>query len=63
MVLHSVVCDWFTDRFLCIMNDDKKEIDCPRCGGNWFNDLDESGVPYTCFYCCNGTLPCYEGED
>jgi len=45
------------------MNEDKKEIDCPRCGGYWYNDLDESGVPYTCFHCCNGTVPCYEGEE
>jgi hypothetical protein len=45
------------------MNEDKKEIDCPRCGGYWYNDLDESGVAYTCFHCCNGTVPCYEGEE
>jgi hypothetical protein len=40
-----------------------KEIDCPSCGGYWFNDLDETGVPYTCYYCCNGTLKCYEEEE
>lgn len=30
-------------------------MDCPRCGGLWYEDLDESGNPYTCFFCCNGT--------
>jgi len=38
------------------------EIDCPRCGGDWYNDLDETGTPYTCFHCCNGTLKFYEDE-
>ena len=38
------------------------EIDCPRCGGAWYNDLDETGTPYTCYHCCNGTLKCYEDE-
>ena len=45
------------------MTETKKEIDCPSCAGNWFTDLDESGIPYTCFHCCNGTLLCYEGEE
>ena len=39
------------------------EIDCPSCGGNWYTDLDESGTPYTCFHCCNGSLKCYDYED
>jgi hypothetical protein len=38
------------------------EVDCPRCGGHWYNDLDETGTPYTCYHCCNGTLKCYEDE-
>jgi hypothetical protein len=42
---------------------EKKEIDCPSCGGGWFMDLDEEGKPYTCFCCCNGTIKCFEGED
>ena len=29
---------------------------CPRCGDDWYNNLDESGTPYTCYFCCNGTL-------
>ena len=33
------------------------EVDCPRCGGRWYEDLEPgSNLPYTCFYCCNGTL-------
>lgn len=39
------------------------EIDCPSCGGYWYNDLDEEGRPYTCYACCNGTLKCYEEEE
>jgi hypothetical protein len=42
------------------MNQDSKEIDCPRCGGYWYEDLDESGTPYTCYHCCNGTQKVYE---
>jgi hypothetical protein len=41
---------------------ERTEIDCPRCGGGWYMDLDESGRPYTCYHCCNGTLKCYEDE-
>ena len=51
------------ERQLKKMNETKKEIDCPSCGGYWFNDLDESGIPYTCYHCCNGTLPCYEEDE
>lgn len=38
----------------------QKEIDCPRCGGFWYQDLDEENKPYTCFHCCNGSVKCYE---
>jgi len=31
----------------------KFRIDCPKCDGNWYMDLDEDGNPYTCFFCCN----------
>lgn len=31
----------------------KFKIDCPSCGGYWYMDLDEQGLPYTCFHCCN----------
>jgi len=31
----------------------EKMVDCPRCGGRWYEDLDEDGKPYTCFFCCN----------
>lgn len=31
----------------------KEHMDCPACGGYWFDDLDESGRPYTCYVCCN----------
>jgi hypothetical protein len=41
---------------------DRIEIDCPRCGGAWYADLDESGTPYTCYHCCNGTHKCYKDE-
>ena len=41
---------------------DRIEIDCPRCGGAWYTDLDESGTPYTCYHCCNGTHKCYKDE-
>lgn len=44
------------------MTAERKEIDCPRCGGAWYMDLDESGCAYTCFHCCNGTVKCYEDE-
>lgn len=40
-----------------------KEIDCPSCGGYWFSDTDETGTPYTCYKCCNGTQPCFEETD
>ena len=39
------------------------EVPCPRCWGQWFMDLDESGVPYTCYHCCNGTETCDEEEE
>ena len=42
---------------------ERTEIDCFSCGGSWYTDLDESGVPYTCFHCCNGLLKCYDDED
>jgi hypothetical protein len=29
----------------------KFKVDCPSCGG--YPDTDESGLPYTCFACCN----------
>lgn len=35
---------------------ENNEIDCPSCGGFWYEDLDEDGKPYTCFRCCNGTM-------
>jgi hypothetical protein len=41
------------------MTDQKTEIDCPSCGGYWYEDLDETGTPYTCFLCCNGTEKVY----
>ena len=41
---------------------EQKEVDCPRCGGHWYDDLDESGTPYTCYHCCNGTLKSYEPD-
>lgn len=44
------------------MIQDLKEVDCPRCGGGWYMDLDESGTPYTCYHCCNGTLKCYDDD-
>ena len=44
------------------MIEERTEIDCPRCGGGWYMDLDESGRPYTCYHCCNGTVKCYEDE-
>jgi DNA-directed RNA polymerase subunit RPC12/RpoP len=32
------------------------EVDCPRCGGLWYTDLEPgSNLPYTCFRCGNGT--------
>jgi hypothetical protein len=32
-------------------------VDCPACGGAWHLDVDEQGLPYTCFVCCNtGTV-------
>jgi hypothetical protein len=27
-------------------------VDCPRCGGAGFDDVDETGCPYTCYFCC-----------
>jgi len=33
----------------------KELIDCPACCSVWYSDLDESGVPYSCYVCCNGT--------
>jgi endogenous inhibitor of DNA gyrase (YacG/DUF329 family) len=45
------------------MNEERVEVDCPRCGGAWYMDLDEQGLPYTCFHCCNGTLKCYADEE
>lgn len=43
----------------------RKEIDCPRCGGKWYTDLGEQGLPYTCFHCCNGMSKCFadDGEN
>ncbi len=32
-------------------------VDCPSCGGDWYMDIEpDTGVPYTCFACCNGSL-------
>ena len=31
----------------------KFNIDCPNCGGFWYENTDESGRPYTCFTCYN----------
>jgi peptide methionine sulfoxide reductase MsrB len=36
------------------------QVECPRCGGHWYHDLNEEGKPYTCFYCCNGTVKIYQ---
>lgn len=33
-----------------------KPADCPSCGGYWFQDLDECGVPFTCFRCGNDSI-------
>lgn len=33
-----------------------EHINCPRCGDRWYEDLDEEGRPFTCFFCCNGTV-------
>lgn len=30
-------------------------IECPRCGDRWYENLDEEGKPYSCYFCCNGT--------
>lgn len=31
-----------------------KYIDCPRCHGDWYMDIEpETGNPYTCFTCGN----------
>ena len=59
---HKILVDAIQDS-ATVVHKARKEIDCPSCAGNWFTDLDESGIPYTCFHCCNGTLPCYEGEE
>jgi len=37
--------------------------DCPSCGGYWYNDLDETGRPYTCYRCCNGSITEFPEED
>jgi hypothetical protein len=37
----------------------RRQTDCPKCGGAWYQDLDEEGKPYTCFYCCNGNIKFY----
>lgn len=31
-------------------------VPCPRCDGYWFQDVDEQGLPYTCFYCGNDSI-------
>jgi len=31
-------------------------VSCPACGDAWHMDLDESGMPYTCYACCNGSI-------
>ena len=63
---HRILVDTIQDSATMVhkgqMMNERIEIDCPSCGGNWYTDLDESGVPYTCFHCCNGTLKCYEDD-
>lgn len=27
------------------------KVDCPRCGGFGFDDFDEAGKPYVCYFC------------
>jgi len=44
------------------MTTDRTEIDCPRCNGDWSRDMDENGYPCICYYCCNGTVKCYEDD-
>ena len=41
-------------------------VDCPSCGGGWYMDIEpDTGCPYTCFYCGNGSiiLRKYEVQD
>jgi hypothetical protein len=41
----------------------KSSDDCPRCGGRWYEDLDEENRPYTCYTCCNGTIKTFEEDN
>lgn len=32
------------------------KVQCPRCDGYWFDNLDECGLPYVCFCCGNDSI-------
>lgn len=37
---------------------------CPSCHGFWYEDIEEeTGRPYTCYTCCNGTIKNFEDEN
>ena len=49
---------WFSlPKSLILLQASKmKMCDCPKCDGNWYMDVDEQGLPYTCFVCGNSGL-------
>lgn len=54
---------WTYDRLINEMNPMTTNV-CPACGGYWYENIEEdTGNPYTCYTCRNGTITNFETEE